>query len=161
MKQYFINVQFYCAKNKFDELLQQAAKQFIHQVIDEDCVKKIEEAFKKVEAEYRAGGGRGQAEYHRNKARLGGSIHYAFGTTQIILTPVEGYISERTTYKRKYFLTRSVQRKGFGKKYANTERIIEVRPEQVEEAIKDKHIAELQSKHQFGVQIINPIYPPC
>lgn len=161
MRQFFITMQYYCAKNKFDELLQEAAKPFNHQVIDEDCIGQIEAAYKKVEEEYRASGGRGQVEYRMNKGRHDPHhITFNFGTTYITLTAVEGYIPERTTYNRKYFLTRSVQNKGFQKRYTNTERIIEVRPEQVEQAKADKHIAELHEKHQYGVQIINPIYPP-
>ena len=63
-----------------------------------------------------------------------------------------------TTYNRKYFCNKSVKRKGFNLKMTKTERTIEIHPDLVEAAASDRHIRELTAKHQYGAQIINPLW---
>ena len=63
-----------------------------------------------------------------------------------------------TTYNRKYFCNHAVKRKGYKLRMTKTERTIEITPDQVETAANDRHVRELAGAHQYGIQIINPLF---
>ncbi len=63
-----------------------------------------------------------------------------------------------TTYDRKYFCNKSVKDRGYKLKLETTQKTILVTTEQVEAAKSDRYINELATKHNYGVQILNPLY---
>ena len=62
------------------------------------------------------------------------------------------------TYDRKYFCNKKVKDHGFTLKLETTQKTINVHQEDVEAAKTDRYIAELATKHNYGVQIINPLF---
>jgi hypothetical protein len=62
------------------------------------------------------------------------------------------------TYDRKYFVNKSVKGRGYKLKLETTQKTILVTTDQVELAKKDRYIKELAEKHNYGVQIINPLF---
>lgn len=62
-----------------------------------------------------------------------------------------------STYKRKYFLHREIKKAGFELKLEETHKTICVAPELVEKAKANAFVKELQDKHNYGIQIINPL----
>ena len=73
--------------------------------------------------------------------------------------PFDGQrIHMKNTYDRKYFCNKKVKDHGFGLTLETTQKTINVRQEDVEAARNDRYIKELAEKHNYGVQIINPMY---
>ncbi|HZK94301.1 MAG TPA: hypothetical protein VFC67_08850 [Prolixibacteraceae bacterium] len=62
------------------------------------------------------------------------------------------------TYDRKYFCNKKVKDHGFTLQLETTQKTINVHQEDVEAAKADRYIAELATKHNYGVQIINPLF---
>ena len=62
------------------------------------------------------------------------------------------------TYNRKYFCNKKVKDHGFSLKLETTQKTINVNQEDVEAAKTDRYINELATKHNYGVQIINPLF---
>lgn len=63
-----------------------------------------------------------------------------------------------TTYDRKYFCNKSVKDRGYKLKLETTQKTIFVTPDQVEAAKEDRYVRELSQKHNYGVQIVNPLF---
>lgn len=63
-----------------------------------------------------------------------------------------------STYDRKYFCNKSVKDRGYKLKLETTQKTILVTTEQVEAAKEDRYINELATKHNYGVQILNPLF---
>jgi len=59
-----------------------------------------------------------------------------------------------TTYDRKYYLIRRIEKAGFEFSKKNNERIIQVPPNKVMQAERNKYVNELRKDHQYGVQMI-------
>ena len=73
--------------------------------------------------------------------------------------PFEGQrIHMANTYDRKYFCNKKVKDHGFTLQLETTQKTINVHQENVEAAKTDRYIAELATKHNYGVQIINPLF---
>jgi len=73
--------------------------------------------------------------------------------------PFEGQrIHMANTYDRKYFCNKKVKDHGFTLQLETTQKTINVHQEDVEAAKADRYIAELATKHNYGVQIINPLF---
>lgn len=60
----------------------------------------------------------------------------------------------KTTYDRKYYLIREVKKAGFELHEQNNERIIKVHHTKQAKAKRNKHVQELRTAYQFGVQTI-------
>ena len=58
-----------------------------------------------------------------------------------------------TTYNRKYYLIRQIKKAGFVLVEQKNERTIKVPFQQHRVAKKNKHLQELRTKYQYGVQI--------
>jgi len=67
-------------------------------------------------------------------------------------------ITMATTYGRKYYLHKRTKDIGLTIKLTKCLKTIEVAQEEVEKARQSKHVNELQSRYQYGVQIINPLF---
>ena len=61
------------------------------------------------------------------------------------------------TYNRKYFLNKKVKEHGFELVLETTQKTINVRQEDFEKAENDRYVKELSTKHNYGIQIINPL----
>jgi hypothetical protein len=73
--------------------------------------------------------------------------------------PFEGQrVHMKNTYDRKYFCNKKVKDHGFGLTLETTQKTINVRQEDIEKAQGDRYIQELAEKHNYGIQIINPMY---
>lgn len=66
-------------------------------------------------------------------------------------------MDNKGTYNRKYYLHRRVKQDGFSLELERTHKTIAIQPEQIDPAKQNKYVAELQEKHSYGVQILNPI----
>lgn len=78
---------------------------------------------------------------------------------QIYALPFNGVrIHLCSTYDRKYFCNKSVKKRGYHLQLETTQKTILIRSDQVESAQKDRYIRELSEKHNYGVQIINPLF---
>jgi len=62
------------------------------------------------------------------------------------------------TYDRKYYLHKKTKDLNLKVRLTKLEKTIEITSDQVETVRKSKHITELARKHQYGVQIINPLF---
>lgn len=72
--------------------------------------------------------------------------------------PFEGQrIHLVNTYRRKYFCNKKVKDHGFTLKLETTQKTILVNQEDVDSAKNDRYIRELATKHNYGVQVVNPI----
>lgn len=67
-------------------------------------------------------------------------------------------ITMANTYDRKYYLHKRTKDLGINIQLDKCEKMIEITSDQVEKVKKSKHIAELQKRYSYGVQIINPIW---
>jgi len=73
--------------------------------------------------------------------------------------PFEGQrIFLANTYDRKYYLHKRTKDLGINIELYRCEKTIEISPEQVEKVRNSKHITELATKHNYGIQIINPLF---
>ena len=90
-----------------------------------------------------------------------------FATTDLMMKwfksvhgfPFEGQrVHMKNTYDRKYFCNKKVKDHGFGLTLETTQKTINVKQEDVEAARGDRYVKELAGKHNYGVQIINPMY---
>lgn len=73
--------------------------------------------------------------------------------------PFEGQrIHLSNTYDRKYFCNKKVKDHGFTLQLETTQKTINVHQEDVESAKTDRYVNELATKHNYGVQIINPLF---
>jgi len=73
--------------------------------------------------------------------------------------PFEGQrIFLANTYDRKYYLHKRTKDLGINIELRRCEKTIEITHEQVEKVRNSKHIAELATKHSYGIQIINPLF---
>jgi hypothetical protein len=63
-----------------------------------------------------------------------------------------------TTYDRKYFCNKSVKGRGYKLKLETTQKTILITSEQYATAKDDKYVKELAEKHNYGVQILNPLF---
>jgi len=63
-----------------------------------------------------------------------------------------------TTYDRKYFANKCVKSRGYKLKLETTQKTILITSEQVAAAKDDRYIKELAEKHNYGVQILNPLF---
>ena len=73
--------------------------------------------------------------------------------------PFEGQrIFLANTYDRKYYLHKRTKDLGINIELCRCEKTIEITPEQVEKVRNSKHITELATKHNYGIQIINPLF---
>ncbi|MEI7829345.1 MAG: hypothetical protein WCI31_06230 [Prolixibacteraceae bacterium] len=63
-----------------------------------------------------------------------------------------------TTYDRKYFCNKSVKDRGYKLKLETTQKTILITSDQVAAAKEDRYIRELAEKHNYGVQIVNPLF---
>lgn len=66
-------------------------------------------------------------------------------------------MSNKRTYKRKYYLHRQLKKQGFGLHLGDKNKTITVLPDLVDSAIENKYVAELQNRYRYGVQFLNPI----
>ncbi|WP_299576626.1 hypothetical protein [uncultured Sunxiuqinia sp.] len=66
-------------------------------------------------------------------------------------------MSNKGTYQRKYYLHRRVKKAGFSLQLEQTHKTISVYPDEMDSARENKYVAELQAKHNYGVQILNPM----
>jgi len=66
-------------------------------------------------------------------------------------------MDRETTYIRKYYLHRKVAQTGAKLQLTKCERTILIPPERFDEASSNKYVRELQSKHSYGVQLLNPM----
>ena len=66
-------------------------------------------------------------------------------------------MSNKGTYKRKYYLHRQLKKQGFGLQLGDKNKTITVLPDLVDSAIENKYLAELQNRYSYGVQFLNPI----
>jgi len=62
------------------------------------------------------------------------------------------------TYDRKYYLHKRTKDLGINIELCRCEKTIEITPEQIEKVRNSKHITELATKHNYGIQIINPLF---
>lgn len=67
-------------------------------------------------------------------------------------------ITMLNTYDRKYYLHKRTKDLDLNVRLTKCLKTIEVAPDEVDKARHSKHVAELQTKYQYGVQIINPLY---
>lgn len=65
--------------------------------------------------------------------------------------------TKHNTYVRKYYLHRKVKEAGFSLQLEKCSKTINVLPENIDEARINKYVIELQTKHSYGVQNINPM----
>jgi len=73
--------------------------------------------------------------------------------------PFSGQIIHFTnTYNRKYFCNKKVKDHGFSLQLETTQKTININQEDVERARADRYINELATKHNYGIQIINPLF---
>lgn len=73
--------------------------------------------------------------------------------------PFEGQrIHMVNTYQRKYFCNKMVKDHGFALKLETTQKTILINQEDVAAAKKDRYIKELSTRHNYGVQILNPLF---
>lgn len=63
-----------------------------------------------------------------------------------------------TTYDRKYFMNKKVKDRGFKLNLEQTAKTILINQEDYESAKSDKYVQELATKHNYGVQILNPLF---
>jgi len=66
-------------------------------------------------------------------------------------------MKNKGTYKRKYYLHRRVKQDGFSLQLEHTHKTIAVFPDELDTAKDNKYVAELQTKYNYGVQILNPM----
>jgi len=66
-------------------------------------------------------------------------------------------MSNKGTYKRKYYLHRQLKKLGFGLQLGDKNKTITVLPDLVDSAIENKYVAELQNSFSYGVQYLNPL----
>ena len=62
-----------------------------------------------------------------------------------------------STYIRKYYLHRRVTAAGASLSLEKCQKTILIRPEQYEQIRTNKYVQELQSRYQYGVQLLNPM----
>jgi len=61
------------------------------------------------------------------------------------------------TYKRKYYLHRRVKKYGCALNLEETHKMVEITQKDADRLKDDKYLNELKNKHQYGVQITNPM----
>lgn len=62
------------------------------------------------------------------------------------------------TYDRKFYLHKRVKDLDLQVKLTKLEKTIEITTEEIAKLKGSKYVAELMNKHQYGVQIINPLF---
>jgi hypothetical protein len=62
------------------------------------------------------------------------------------------------TYNRKYYLHRRVKKSGCKLKLEETHKTVTITPEDADRLKEDKYLNELMERHQYGVQITNPMW---
>ena len=65
---------------------------------------------------------------------------------------------KKTTYIRKYYLHNKIKKAGLRLKLEKCHKTINVDTVQVPEVKKNKYVEELQKDHNYGVQLINPLF---
>ena len=61
------------------------------------------------------------------------------------------------TYIRKYYLHRRVTAAGASLSLEKCQKTILIRPEQYDQIRANRYVRELQSRYQYGVQLLNPM----
>lgn len=67
----------------------------------------------------------------------------------------------KRSYNRKYYLHRCIKASGYRLSLETCLKTISILPEQVDAAMEDKYVSELQSRHNYGLQVINPMIIHC
>lgn len=62
------------------------------------------------------------------------------------------------TYNRKYYLHRRVKKHGCSLQLEETHKTVTISQEDADRLKDDKYLNELRNKHQYGVQITNPLW---
>ena len=62
-----------------------------------------------------------------------------------------------STYIRKYYLHRRVTAAGASLSLEKCQKTILIRPEQDDQIRANRYVRELQSRYQYGVQLLNPM----
>ena len=65
---------------------------------------------------------------------------------------------KENTYKRKYYLHRRVKAAGFNLDIKDCSKTINIPASLADNAKSNKYVSELIKAHQYGAQIINPIW---
>jgi len=66
-------------------------------------------------------------------------------------------MSRKETHRRKYYLHRQLKKQGFTLQLGDKTKTINVLPEFVDSANRNKYLAELQNIYSYGVQYLNPM----